>query len=99
VQPTDPYPAVLPRGSRIAPSARVAPVERADGIVLVDVSGGQRITLDAFGSNVWRLLADQPTLPLLLERLRDEHTRADRVAEDVARLLMRWLELGVIAWR
>ena len=89
----------VPRGGRIVPSARVVPMEHAGGIVLVDLNAGHRITLDAFGRKVWPLLADQPSLPLVVERLRDEATRADLLAEDLTRMLARWLELGLIAWR
>jgi hypothetical protein len=87
------------RGGRIAQSGLVAPIACADGIVLVDVSGGRRITLDAFGSRVWELLAGEPTLPVLVEGLRDDGTRAERLADDVVRLLARWREMGVITWR
>jgi hypothetical protein len=93
-------PSAQPRGSRIVQSGRVAPVARADGsIVLVDVGSGRRITLDSFGSRVWELLADRPTLPLLVERLRDAGTRAERLAEDLVLLLARWREMGVITWQ
>ena len=88
-----------PRGGRIVQSARVVPMEQAGSIVLVDLNAGQRVTLDAFGRKVWALLADQPSLPLLMEWLRDGTTRADLLAEDLTRLLARWLELGLIAWR
>jgi hypothetical protein len=88
-----------PRGSRIAKSGRVAPIVRDDGTILVDVNGGRRITLDPFGSRVWALLTDEPTLPVLVERLRDEGTRSEQLAEDVTRLLERWREMGLIAWR
>jgi hypothetical protein len=36
---------------------------------------------------------------MLVERLRDEGTRAEQLAEDVTRLLAQWCEKGVIAWR
>jgi hypothetical protein len=88
-----------PRGGRIVPSVRVVPIEHAGTMALVDMHGGHRVMLDTFGRRVWPLLADQPTLPLLVERLRDEAMRADLLAEDVTRLLARWLELGLIAWR
>ena len=90
---------VAPRGGRIVPSARVVPMAQVGGIELLDLHAGHRVTLDAFGRKVWALLADQPALPLLVERLRDEATRADLLAEDVTRLLARWLELGLIGWR
>jgi hypothetical protein len=92
-------PAPPPRGSRITQSTAVVSIPCADGTILIDGNGGRRITLDSFGSRVWGLLAGQPTLPVLLDQLRDDETRSVQLAEDVARLLMRWREMGVIAWR
>jgi hypothetical protein len=92
-------PPVPPSGGRIVQSQRVAAVVRDRDAVLVDVDGGRRITLDAFGTRVWQLLAHQPTLPALVERLRDDGVGAERLADDVVRLLARWREMGVIAWR
>jgi hypothetical protein len=63
------------------------------------VGAGRRITLDRFGSHVWMQLADQPTLPALVARLRDAGASAERIAEDVTRLLAWWRAMGVIAWR
>jgi Coenzyme PQQ synthesis protein D (PqqD) len=88
-----------PRGSRIVRCADVVACTRPDGTVLVDVGAGRRITLDRFGSYVWMQLADQPTLPTLVARLRDAGTSTERVAEDVTRLLAWWRGVGVIAWR
>jgi len=86
-------------GNRITRSAAVVPIVRGDATVLLDVGGGYRIALDAFGSRVWALLDDAPTLPVLIERLRDGGARPEQLAEDVMRLLARWKEHGVIAWR
>jgi hypothetical protein len=88
-----------PRGSRIVRCAGVVACTRADGTVLVDVGAGRRVTLDRFGDEVWMQLADQPTLPELVARLRDTGTPAERVAEDVTRLLAWWRGAGVITWR
>lgn len=71
----------------------------ADRLALVDVGGGRRITLDAFGSRVWTLLVDHPTLPILLERLRCDGGRPEQIAEDATRLLAHWRQRGLIAWR
>lgn len=92
-------PGRTPRGSRIVASGAGVPVEGSDRLVLVGMAVGQRITLDAFGRRVWALLGKEPTLPFLIEALRDGQVRADRLAEDVTRLLARWQSLGVIAWR
>jgi hypothetical protein len=88
-----------PRGSRIAQSAGVVSCPRADGTVLVDLGAGRRITLDLFGSQVWMRLADQPTLAALVARVSDDGTSAERLAEDVTRLLARWRAMGAITWR
>jgi hypothetical protein len=87
------------RGSRIVQSSGVVSCPRPDGTVLVDVGAGRRITLDLFGSHVWMQLADQPTLPALIALLRDDGSSAERLAEDVTRLLARWDASGVITWR
>ena len=88
-----------PRGSRIVRCAGVVACTRPDGTVLVDVGAGRRITLDPFGGHVWMQLADQPTLPALVARLRDAGASAERIAEDVTRLLAWWRAMGVIVWR
>jgi hypothetical protein len=80
-------------------SDRVATVERATSVVLVDMGGGRRLTLDSFGSRVWTLLDDEPTIPLLLERLRDDQVSDRRLSDDVRRLIAAWEALGVISWR
>lgn len=63
------------------------------------MGGGRRLTLDSFGSRVWTLLDDEPTLPLLLERLRDDPVSDHRLSADVRRLIAWWEVLGVITWR
>ena len=60
---------------------------------------GRRLTLDSFGSRVWTSLDGQPTLPRLLERLRDEQPSDDRLSADVRRLIAHWDALGMIVWR
>lgn len=54
---------------------------------------------DALAGRVWALLAEQPTLPVLVERLRGDDVRPEQLAEDVTRLLARWHAMGAIAWR
>jgi hypothetical protein len=44
-------------------------------------------------------LADQPTLAALVARVSDDGTSAERLAEDVTRLLARWRAMGAITWR
>jgi hypothetical protein len=88
-----------PRGSRIVRCADVVACTRAEGTVLVDVGAGRRVTLDWFGDEVWMQLADQPTLPELVARLCRADASAERIAEDVTRLLAWWRGMGVITWR
>lgn len=88
-----------PRGSRIAPRTTVVAGVTAGRLALVDLGGGRRITLDAFGSRVWTLLTDHPTLPILLERLRRDGGRPEQIAEDTTRLLAHWRQRGLLAWR
>lgn len=89
----------LARGGRIEQSSRVVACPRDDGLLLIDAGAGRRIALDPFGHRVWTALADRPTLALLLTRLRDDDTPAERLAEDVAQLLARWRAWRVIMWR
>ena len=89
----------LPRGSRIDQSSAVVTCPRDDELSLIDMGAGRRITLDPFGQRVWAALTERPTLALLLARLRDDDTTAERLAEDVTRLLARWRAWGVIIWR
>ena len=77
----------------------VVTVAHAGRSVLVDVGGGRRITLDAFGARVWALLDQRPTLPRLLAGLSDEPGTADDLSTEVTRLLASWRALGVIDWR
>lgn len=88
-----------PRGSRIVPSAAVAAVTGFGQLTLIDLDGGRRITLQPFGSRVWALLTDHPTLPVLLERLWRDGARPEQMAEDVTRLLAYWRQRGLIEWR
>jgi hypothetical protein len=67
--------------------------------LLIDMRAGRRIVLDEFGSRVWTQLTEGPTLPALVLRLRDEGTVAERLAEDVVRLLWTWQQAGLIDWR
>jgi uncharacterized membrane protein YhaH (DUF805 family) len=86
-------------GSRIVRSAMVVSVVRTGGIVLIDVAGGRRITLDPFGSRIWALLADKPTLSVLVERLHDHETRAEQLVRDLLVLLARWRDMNIVTWR
>ncbi|MDB4917217.1 MAG: hypothetical protein JWM95_4861 [Gemmatimonadetes bacterium] len=91
--------AAQPPGSRIARSPNVTCTMHATGITLVGNGARHGERLDPFGSHVWQLLADEPTLPILVERLRDDRTRVEQLAEDVVRLLARWHGGDMIAWR
>jgi hypothetical protein len=86
-------------GSRIAQAGHVVSSVIADGAVLVDARAGRRTRLDGFGSRLWRALAARPTLPALVTSLRDDGTSAERLAEDVTRLLARWKAQGLVEWR
>jgi hypothetical protein len=89
----------LPRGSRIMPAPGAVTCSRGDGLVLLDMREGRRIELDGFGRRVWQALADGPSLATLLARVRDDDAPAERLAEDVARLLARWSAGDLIIWR
>jgi hypothetical protein len=89
----------LPRGSRILPAPGAVTCSQDDGLVLLDMTEGRRMTLDGFGRRVWQALADGPSLGALLVRVRDDDAPAERLAEDVARLLARWSAGDLIIWR
>ena len=86
-------------GSRIVQSASVVYSEHDAGALLLDVAAGRRVLLDAFGRRVWVALGDALTLVELFACLRDDGTPAERLAEDVTRLLARWRAQGLIRWR
>lgn len=86
-------------GSRIAPAGHVASAANTTGTVLLDMRTGRRTELDHFGSRVWHILSSQPSMPSLVVSLRDEGMSAERLAEDVARLVARWQTHGMIEWR
>jgi hypothetical protein len=88
-----------PVGSLIVRSPKVVYSDRDDGALLLDVSSGRRISLDAFGRALWTSLDDSPTLSELLVRLRDDGMPAERLAEDITPLLARWRAQGLIRWR
>lgn len=92
-------PSAAPPGSRIVASAAVIDCPRPSGTLLLDVGQGRRIALDLFGSRLWSELQPEPTLTTLLTALRDDGASAERLAEDVTRLLARWRAGGVITWR
>ena len=71
----------------------------SEPVTLIELSGGRRITLQRFGGRVWALLADRPTLPILLERLRRDGGRPEQIAEDATRLLVYWRQRGMLEWR
>jgi len=86
-------------GSRITQARHVASSGSLDGSVILDMSTGRRTRLEHLGSRLLRALSSQPTLPALVIALRDEGTSAERLAEDVTRLLARWQTQGMIDWR
>jgi hypothetical protein len=86
-------------GSRIAQTRHVASSASVDGSVIVDMSTGRRTRIEHLGSRLLQALSSQPTLPALVIALRDEGTSAERLAEDVTRLLARWQTQGMIDWR
>lgn len=91
-------PATHVPGSRITPAGHVAASALADGAVLVDGRTGRRTRVDHFGRRLWDALSCQPTLPSLMESLRDEAMPPERLAEDVTRLLARWQRQGLVHW-
>lgn len=86
-------------GSRIAHAGHVVSSASADGALIVDMRTGRRTRLDHFGGRLWQALSSRPTLPALVASLRDDGTRAERLAEDVTRLVARWQVQGMIEWR
>ena len=86
-------------GSRIVQSRTIVTIARDNGVMLLDMGAGRRVTLDGFGARVWSALESQPTLPALLTFLHADEMPAQRLAEDVSRLLARWCAAGMIAWR
>ena len=91
-------PATHVPGSRIVQARHVASSSTIEGAVLVDTRTAHRTRVDHFGSRLWKALSCQPTLPSLVASLRDEGTRAERLAEDVARLLARWQRQELVRW-
>lgn len=91
--------ATLPRGSRIMPAPGAVPCVRDDGLVLLHMPEGRRVTLDAFGRRIWQALATGPSLAALVALVRDDDTPAERLAEDVTGLLARWSARDLIIWR
>ena len=85
-------------GRRIAQAGNVAASALADGAVLVDGRSGRRTRVDHFGRRLWEALSCQPNLPSLMDSLRDDATPAERLAEDVTRLLARWCRQGLLHW-
>lgn len=81
---------------RIRPSTAVIAFARAGELVLLDMGGGRRVTLDAYGAAVWRALADAPTRDELRRRLRTDPASSG-APEDVLRpLLARWRDIGLV---
>ena len=91
-------PATHVPGSRVAQAGHVAASALADGAVLVDGHTGRRTRVDHFGRRLWEALSCQPTLPSLMESLRDDATPVERLAEDVTRLLARWQRQALVHW-
>jgi hypothetical protein len=81
------------------PAPGVVACSQGDGLVLLNVTEGHRITLDGFGRRVWQALVDGPTLGALYARVRDDGAPAELLVEDVARLLARWSAGDLITWR
>jgi hypothetical protein len=79
-------------------AAAVQSFRRVDGNVIIGVAGGRRLTLDQLGLRVWTALGARPTLAALIAGLREDGGSAERLAEDVTRLLARWRAIGVISW-
>jgi hypothetical protein len=79
-------------------AAAAKSLRRTDGHVIIDIAGGRRLTLDQLGHRVWAALGDRPTLAALIAGLREDGGSAERLAEDVTRLLARWRAIGVISW-
>ena len=92
---------MMPRGDgRIARDPRIVVVERTRETVMLDVAHGRRITLNRLGARIWDALETEPTFPALVDHLWSRYdVRADVLAHDVADVLSRWAEAGIISWR
>lgn len=92
---------MMPRHeSRIARDPRVVVVERARDSVMLDVAHGRRITLNRLGVRIWEALATEPTFAALVDQLWNRYdVRVDVLAHDVAEMLLRWADAGLISWR
>ena len=88
-----------PAGSRIVPAPHAVAAVTGGVTLLIDMEGGQRLTLTEFGGRLWGALADHPTLPALIERLRDDESRSEQLAEDVVRALAEWRARGLLRWQ
>ena len=85
--------------SRIGPAPLVELVTHGDRSLLRDTRSGVQLTVTGFGQRVWKLLKTQPTLPALIEHLRQESGMpVARTIRDVATLLSQWYEADLIAW-
>jgi Coenzyme PQQ synthesis protein D (PqqD) len=88
------------RGSRIVRSPRVVIAKRGDEAVLLDVERGRRFAFNSLSARIWAILASEPTLSELVERLWTEYdVPAAPLAHDVAVLLVRWNDDELIRWR
>jgi len=91
-----------PRGGRrIVRASNVATVVQADRVLVVDVfDAGRYVALNVVAGMVWSLIADGPTLAVVLERMRREYGDEDRggLTEDVAAALNDLEARGLITW-
>ena len=81
---------ISPRGGRITRDQRAVLADGGRGAVLIDVSGGRRLTLNALAARIWVALEHEPTLPELVDRLWSQYdVRAELlVIDDFAVLAM-----------
>jgi hypothetical protein len=84
---------------RIEISEEVLFQEVSGETVLLDLDSEQYFGLDAVGTRVWQLIGAGATAEGVVETLLDEYeVERDRLAADVAELLDKLAEAGLIRW-
>jgi hypothetical protein len=89
------------RSSQLRRAPHVLATAQGEEVVLLDTSRERYYTLNAIGARVWELLERSTTFGELVSAIRAEYdapsgSDADRVEEDVARLLTQLRTAGLL---